>query len=135
MATSENKSYKRSAIPGGKKRQQGAPHPAGSNSAPPEGDAKRDAQLLAATKELEALTYAVSHDLRAPLRSINAFSQLLQEEYHDKLDEQGQEYVRILTESSAQLSRMIEGLLQLSRTGRGEMRRELVDLSALVTNI
>jgi light-regulated signal transduction histidine kinase (bacteriophytochrome) len=100
-----------------------------------ESDPSKVPQLPAATKELESLSYAISHDLRAPLRSINAFSQLLREEYYDKLDEQGQEYVRILTESSALLSRMIDGLLQLSRIGRGELHRETVDLAALAAQI
>lgn len=89
------------------------------------------ARSQAATKELEALSYSISHDLRAPLRSINAFSQLLQEDYPDKLDEQGKEYVRIIVESSNQLARMIESLLQLSRINRGDLRRESVNLSEL----
>ena len=109
---------------------------AGNPDAAPKQNPKRNAaQLLAVNKELEALSYSISHDLRAPLRSINAFSQLLQEEYQDKLDDQGKEYLRIVVESSNHMAKMIEGLLQLSRVNRGEICRQPVDMSALAAQI
>lgn len=135
MAARQKKSDRTASTPAGVEHSRSAADSGNLKAAQEQAGAKRDAQLLAVTKELESLSYAISHDLRAPLRSVNAFSQLLREEYHDKLDEQGQEYVRILTESSALLARMIDGLLQLSRIGRGELQRETVDLAALATQI
>jgi len=92
---------------------------------------ERTAQLQSANKELEAFSYSVSHDLRAPLRSIDAFSQLVREDYHDKLDEQGKQYLDIVGESTRQMGRLIDDLLHLSRVTRSEMRHQPVDLSAM----
>lgn len=96
---------------------------------------ERTAQLQASNKELEAFSYSVSHDLRAPLRSIDAFSQLVREDYEGKLDEQGKQYLDIVGESSRQMGRLIDDLLHLSRVTRSEMRRRPVDLSALARQI
>jgi PAS domain S-box-containing protein len=92
---------------------------------------ERTVQLQATNKELEAFTYSVSHDLRAPLRSIDGFSLALLEDYADKLDEDGQDYLRRVRAASQRMAELIEDLLQLSRLTRREMRRETVDLSAL----
>ncbi|HWF19614.1 MAG TPA: PAS domain S-box protein, partial [Verrucomicrobiae bacterium] len=97
--------------------------------------AERTAQLQASNQELEAFSYSVSHDLRAPLRSIDAFSQLVREDYEDKLDEQGKEYLGIVGNASRQMGQLIDDLLHLSRVTRSEMRRGTVDLSALATTI
>jgi PAS domain S-box-containing protein len=96
---------------------------------------ERTAQLEAANKELEAFTYSVSHDLRAPLRSIDGFSLALLEDYADKLDEDGQDYLRRVRAASQRMAQLIEDLLKLSRLTRREMRRETVDLSALAQEI
>jgi PAS domain S-box-containing protein len=96
---------------------------------------KRTAQLEATNKELEAFTYSVSHDLRAPLRSIDGFSLALLEDYADRLDEDGQDYLRRVRAASQRMAQLIEDLLQLSRLTRREMRREMVDLSQLVQTI
>jgi len=96
---------------------------------------ERTAQLQAANKELEAFAYSVSHDLRAPLRSINGFSLALLEDYADKLDKDGQDYLRRVRAASQRMAELIEALLQLSRLTRREMRRETVDLSQLVQTI
>jgi signal transduction histidine kinase len=92
-------------------------------------------QLRIANEELDAFSYSVSHDLRAPLRSIDGFSQILLEDYHDKLDEQGQKYLRTVRESSQQMAQLIDDLLNLSRVSRTEIRKETVDLSRMADTI
>jgi PAS domain S-box-containing protein len=96
---------------------------------------ERTAQLQASNRELEAFSYSVSHDLRAPLRSIDAFSQLVKEDYEEKLDEQGKQYLNIVGEASRQMARLIDDLLHLSRVTRSELRRRPVALSELGTQI
>jgi PAS domain S-box-containing protein len=93
---------------------------------------QRTAQLKATNEELESFSYSVSHDLRAPLRSINGFSQVLLEDYADKLDEEGRDFLDRVKAASEHLARLIDDLLDLSRMTRSEMRHERVDLSALV---
>jgi PAS domain S-box-containing protein len=97
--------------------------------------AERTAQLQASNRELEAFSYSVSHDLRAPLRSIDAFSQLVLEDYSDKLDEQGREYLGIVGNASRQMGQLIDDLLHLSRVTRSELRSAPVDLSALADGV
>ena len=92
---------------------------------------ERTRELELANKELEAFTYAVSHDLRAPLRAIDGFSEALLEEYEDKLDEEGKTYLRYLKQGSHEMSDLIDGLLRLSRSARGELSVEQVDLSTM----
>jgi PAS domain S-box-containing protein len=96
---------------------------------------ERTAQLRAINSELEAFCYSVSHDLRAPLRSIRGFSEVLLQRYGDKLDPRGQEFLRRACDSSHHMDHLIEDLLQLSRVSRTEMRRQKVYLSALAENI
>ncbi len=85
----------------------------------------------AANRELESFSYSVAHDLRAPLRSIDGFSQALLEDYGDKLDEKGRKYLRFLGESAQQMAQLIDDLLALSRVTRGELQCQEVDLSAM----
>ena len=87
------------------------------------------------TSELESFAYSVSHDLRAPLRSIHGFSQALLEDYGGCLDRQGKEYLERLKMSSKRMAELIDALLDLSRITRIEMHREQVDLSALARSI
>ena len=96
---------------------------------------ERTAELHAANKELESFSYSVSHDLRAPLRSIHGFSQLLLDDYTDRLDEQGKEYFQRICSASQRMGQMVDDLLNLSRVTRSEMRRDTVDLSALAQTI
>lgn len=96
---------------------------------------ERTAQLEAANKELEAFSYSVSHDLRAPLRSIDGFSQALLEDYTDKLDALGQNYLQRVRAASQRMGQLIDDLLNLSRLTRNEMHCEQVDLSALAQMI
>jgi PAS domain S-box-containing protein len=95
--------------------------------------AKENAEALSA--ELEAFCHSVSHDLRAPLRSIDGFSRILLEEYADKLDSTGQEYLRRACAGSQRMSDLIDDLLRLSRITRAEISRQPVDLSALAREI
>ena len=96
---------------------------------------ERTAQLQAANKELEAFSYSVSHDLRAPLRHINGFSQALLEDYADKLDEAGRDYLRQVREASQEMAQLIDDVLQLARVTRSDMRREAVHLSELAREV
>jgi len=92
--------------------------------------AKEEADL--ANRELEAFSYSVAHDLRAPLRSIDGFSQALLEDYGDKLDAEGQSHLRRVREAAQRMGQLIDDLLNLSRVTRSEVHRESVDLAALV---
>lgn len=92
-------------------------------------------QLQAANRELESFSYAVSHDLRAPLRSIAGFGDALLEEYADRLDETALGYLRRVRASTAIMGEMIEGLLDLSRLSRGELMIGKVELSRIAREI
>jgi signal transduction histidine kinase/ActR/RegA family two-component response regulator len=96
---------------------------------------ERTAQLEAANKELEAFSYSVSHDLRAPLRAIDGFSKALLEDYRDALDTRGLHYLERVQRGAERMGQLIDDLLGLSRVARGEMHRESVDLSALVQSL
>lgn len=96
---------------------------------------ERTAALEAANRELEAFSYSVSHDLRAPVRSISGFSQALLEDYGDKLDAEGRQYLQLASAAGARMNRLIDDLIQLSRTSRAELRRRPVDLTALATQV
>jgi light-regulated signal transduction histidine kinase (bacteriophytochrome) len=85
----------------------------------------------AANRELEAFSYSVAHDLRAPLRSIDGFSQALLEDYHDKLDAEGKTHLGYVRESAQQMAQLIDDLLALSRVSRGEIQRERTDLATI----
>lgn len=92
-------------------------------------------ELECKNRELESFSYSVSHDLRSPLRSIDGFSQALIEDYYDKLDEQGQDYLRRVRAATQRMGELIDDLLQLARVGRAELRRERVDLSELAQSL
>ena len=92
-------------------------------------------ELAAANGELETFAYSVSHDLRAPLRSAEGFSHALLEDYGDKLDGQGKEYVGRVRAATQRMASLIDDLLNLSRITRREMKREDVHLSAMAETI
>ena len=91
----------------------------------------RTAELTAANQELDSFAYAVSHDLRAPLRALNGFSRALVEDCGDQLVGEARGYLDQIILASRRMSELIDGLLSLSRSTRGDLRREVVDLSAL----
>ena len=97
--------------------------------------AERTFELTAVNRELEAFAYSVSHDLRAPLRAIDGFSQALLEDNLSSLDEQGQDYLRRVQAASRRMGQLINDLLKLSRLTRGEMKYETVDLSLMAHEI
>jgi signal transduction histidine kinase len=97
--------------------------------------AERTAELEASNRELEAFAYSVSHDLRAPLRSINGFSRALVEDCAPTLSETGRGHVARVQAATQRMGQLIDDLLRLSRVTRSEMRRESVDLSALAAEV
>ena len=97
--------------------------------------AERTVELSAINQELEAFSYSVSHDLRAPLRSMDGFSQVILEDYGDRLDETGKGYLRRIRDASQRMGELIDDILELSRIGRSELHKEKVDLSELVRSI
>jgi signal transduction histidine kinase len=96
---------------------------------------QRTAQLEGTNKELEAFSYSVSHDLRAPLRTIRGFSEVLLEQYRPQLDARGQDYLRRTCEAGVQMDKLIEDLLKLSRVGRSEIQHADINLSAIAQDI
>jgi light-regulated signal transduction histidine kinase (bacteriophytochrome) len=94
--------------------------------------AERTSQLIISNSELEAFTYSVSHDLRAPLRAINGFSSILTNEYATSLDDEAKRLLFIICENVKKMDRLITDLLSLSRISRSEMTRMWPDMNAIV---
>ncbi|OGU14061.1 MAG: hypothetical protein A2076_12035 [Geobacteraceae bacterium GWC2_53_11] len=93
------------------------------------------AQLQGANQELEAFAYSVSHDLRAPLRAMGGFSVALIEDFGDTLEAEARDYLNEIVLGSRHMGQLIDGLLTLSRSTRGELRHDRVDLSAMADRI
>jgi signal transduction histidine kinase/DNA-binding response OmpR family regulator len=91
----------------------------------------RTAQLEAANKELEAFSYSVSHDLRAPLRAIDGFSRILLEDYTDKLDDEGKRLLNVVRNNTQKMGQLIDDLLLFSRLGRQGLRASDIDMEKL----
>lgn len=97
--------------------------------------AQRTQELETVNKELEAFSYSVSHDLRAPLRGIDGISQLVYKNYQDLLDDQGKNYLQILRQEAQRMSELINEMLNLSRLTRGTMHWEKVNFSQMAEEI
>jgi PAS domain S-box-containing protein len=94
--------------------------------------AKRSAELEASNKELEAFAYSISHDLRAPLRHMAGYTELLQKKASAALDEKGNRYILMILDSAKRMGNLIDDLLAFSRIGRAETQKSIVSLSQLV---
>lgn len=110
-------------------------HPEGSASALEGLIANRTHELAVTVKELEAFTYSVAHDLRAPLRAIHSFSRALLEDHADRFEGESLDYLLRICRASDHMSHLIDDLLKLSRVGRGDIERKPVDVSALVADL
>jgi PAS domain S-box-containing protein len=96
---------------------------------------ERTAQLESANKELDAFSYSVSHDLRAPLRHIDGFSRAVLDDQGDRLDANGRDNLRRVRAAAQRMAELIDDLLGLARVGRSELRRRNVDLSRIATEV
>jgi signal transduction histidine kinase/ligand-binding sensor domain-containing protein len=97
--------------------------------------AERTDDLKKSNKELEDFAYIVSHDLKAPLRGINELSNWISEDYQDKLDKEGKENLKMLQERATHMNDMIQGILEYSRIGKTEEKKEKVDLNKLLKEV
>ncbi len=95
----------------------------------------RTAELEDANEELESFAYSVSHDLRAPLRAMDGFSEILLEDYADRLDEEARDHLQRISAAAQRMGKLIDDILQLARVSRAEMAAESVDLSAMAREI
>jgi PAS domain S-box-containing protein len=96
---------------------------------------ERTGQLETANKELEAFSYSVSHDLRAPLRSIDGFSKIMMEEYSNKIDAEGKRILNVIRANTQKMGELITDLLDLSRVTRDEMKTVRVDMTTLASSV
>src|SRR5258708_22571013 len=92
---------------------------------------RQSEELAAAYHDLESFSYSISHDLRAPLRSVEAFSQILRDEFAQRLGEDGGRIVGIIHSATQKMDQLIVGLLEFSRAGRTTLHRELIDMALL----
>ena len=96
---------------------------------------ERTAQLEFTNKELEAFSYSVSHDLRAPLRAINAYSKIFKEEYDNKVDDEGRRLLDVIASSSVKMGNLISELLEFSRASRTELKKQFIDVEMIVNTV
>lgn len=97
--------------------------------------ARRTADLEAANKDLEAFSYSVSHDLRAPLRAIHGYAQIVADEYRDKLDEEGRRYLDSVCANTARMDKLIDDILGFLRLGRQELTAEPINMARLAQEV
>jgi PAS domain S-box-containing protein len=94
-----------------------------------------ETKVLQLNKELEAFTYSVSHDLRAPLRSIDGYARILEEDHAPQLDEEARAVLSTITRNAVKMGKLIDDLLELSRTGRIELSASAINMNEMVENI
>jgi len=96
---------------------------------------RRTVELTAANKELEAFSYSVAHDLRAPLRSIEGFSEIFLDEYSSAIPEKGREYLERVKRNALRMGQLIDDILELARIGRSEIHPQKIDVSVLAVEV
>ena len=96
---------------------------------------RRTAQLEAANRELDAFTYSVSHDLRAPLRAVNGYTQILMEDYEPHLDEEGKRVCGVISDSARNMGQLIDDLLAFSRFAHAEIKKSPIDMKTMANSI
>ncbi|HEX7219185.1 MAG TPA: ATP-binding protein, partial [Burkholderiales bacterium] len=96
---------------------------------------RRTEALQAANKELEGFSYSVSHDLRAPLRAVDGYARMLEEDHAGRLDEEGRRLLSVVRQASARMGQLIDDLLQFSRLGRQEPAKQPVDMAGLAREV
>jgi light-regulated signal transduction histidine kinase (bacteriophytochrome) len=92
-------------------------------------------ELEAMNKELDSFSYSVSHDLRAPLRAVDGYARMLEEDYRERLDAEGQRLLGVVREASTRMGRLIDDLLAFSRLGRQEIAARRIDMVGLVAEV
>jgi PAS domain S-box-containing protein len=97
--------------------------------------ADRTAQLEAVNKELEAFSYSVSHDLRAPLRAVDGYTRMLLEDYESRLDAEGRRICSVISDSARDMGRLIDDLLSFSRVGRAAIQPSSIDMAVMARSI
>lgn len=96
---------------------------------------KAEEKAMASAKELESFTYSVSHDLRAPLRSISGFVKILEEDYGHTIDQEGKRLIKIIEKNASNMGHLIDDLLDFSRMNRKEMSEQQINLNEMVNQI
>jgi PAS domain S-box-containing protein len=97
--------------------------------------AKRTKELASVNEELESFSYSISHDLRAPLRSINGFSDILMEDYADQLDSEGKRLMGVVKESAVTMGQLIDDILEFSRLGKKKIQKSEIDMNKLFESV
>jgi len=109
----------------------GAGHVTRENAELQEREQRRSEELTAAFQQLESFSYSISHDLRAPLRIIDSFARVLEEDFADQLDDEGRRVIGVIRSNSQKMDQMIVGLLAFSRAGSESLDRDRIDMTAL----